>query len=337
MVELLRNEPAVGLDIETTGLDSVLDKIRTVQLSTATDTYVIDAYRVPVQELTPLLSGGPVKVLHNARFDAGFLWQSQAKVMPEPVFDTMLADQVINNSRHGRSLKDLAKEYLDVELSKELQTSDWSAETLTADKLAYAANNAAILLPLRQKLVEKADAAGLTQVVDLENRTIPTMVWMERAGVGFDVERWRALEREAAENAAAYEKQLHAITAGYLEDNYKEINWQSNPQIRKTLGALDLEVPDTKHETLEAASDRHPIVRVLIDYREAQKRASTYGDKWTKQLHKATERIHPNWRQIGAETGRMSCSKPNMQNVPRNPVYRECFIPSPGNVFSSWV
>ena len=156
IVASLRTEAVLGLDIETTGLDPVLDKICTIQLSTREKTYIFDARWVPVQELVSVLSGGPLKVIQNANFDAGFLWESQSRVMPEPMFDTMLADQVIHNRSYGRSLKDLAKAYLGIELDKDQQTSDWSGE-LSPEQLAYAAKDSAILLPLHEELTKEAD------------------------------------------------------------------------------------------------------------------------------------------------------------------------------------
>ena len=63
---------------------------------------MIDAYRVPVEELKPLISSGPVKVIHNAKFEASFFWESSAGVMPQPMFDTMLAAQVIDAGEHYR-------------------------------------------------------------------------------------------------------------------------------------------------------------------------------------------------------------------------------------------
>ena len=93
----------------------------------------------------------------------------------------------------------------------------------------------------------------------------------------------------------------------------------------ETLKALGLEVPDTKQETLESVKNQHPIVPALLAYREAAKRVSTYGDNWIEFIHPMTGRIHPDRRQIGAEAGRMSCRKPNLQNLPRDPIYRACF------------
>ena len=91
------SESEIGLDIETTGLDPILDKIRLVQISTPLNTYVIDMYHVPISVLNPVLTGGPIKVIHNAKFDEGFLYAAPDGVMAEPIFDTMITDQVLHH------------------------------------------------------------------------------------------------------------------------------------------------------------------------------------------------------------------------------------------------
>ena len=87
LVEELIGEEAIGLDIETTGLDPLLDKIRLVQIATADDTYVIDLNYVPISALNPLLTSGPIKIIHNAKFDASFLYEAPGGAMPEPIYD----------------------------------------------------------------------------------------------------------------------------------------------------------------------------------------------------------------------------------------------------------
>ena len=76
----LVSESEIGLDIETTGLDPILDSIRLVQIATPLKTYVIDMYHVPTSVLNPLLTGGPIKVIHNSKFDAGFFYQAPDEI-----------------------------------------------------------------------------------------------------------------------------------------------------------------------------------------------------------------------------------------------------------------
>jgi len=291
--------------------------------------------------LAPVLNGGPVKVAHNAKFDAGFLYEAPGGVMPEPLYDTMLADQVLNNRAYPRGLSDVALEYLGVPLDKRQQTSDWAVEVLTEDQVKYAATDAAVLLPLYRALGAQIAEAGLTKTADLENRMIAPVVWMERGGVGFNREAWDSLAGLAQERADRYRGRLDRLVLRHmlvvddqLDAATPMVNWNSSPQVRSLLNNIGLDVKDTKRETLDPLRDEHPIVGALIDYREASKRANTYGTRWANSVvHPRTSRVHANWRQIGAVTGRMACAEPNLQNLPRDPAYRACFSPAPGHIF----
>jgi DNA polymerase-1 len=94
----------------------------------------------------------------------------------KPVFDTMLADQVIHHRSFGRGLGDLAKDYLDMELPKELQTSDWSGE-LTDEQISYAARDSGVLPSLAKAIMDKARELKLQKVIDLENKALPGIAW----------------------------------------------------------------------------------------------------------------------------------------------------------------
>ncbi|MDP7085862.1 MAG: DNA polymerase [Dehalococcoidia bacterium] len=329
----LLNERVIGFDIESTGLDYFLDKPRLLQAATRTTAYVFDLYRVPLETFAPVLRGGPVKVIQNAKFEANFLSNNKGGVVPEPLFDTMLADQVLHNRSYGRGLQDLAREYLDIELEKDEQTSEWAAERLTKGQIEYAATDAAVLLPLYDRLSEEVEELGLARTVDLENRLVGAISWMESRGVGFDYKQWRELVDIATERASSLGQELTQMAKESGGEVLPEVNWNSAKQVLNVLWTLGLKVENTRQETLESAQDQHAIVQILLDYREARKKVGTYGRKWLRFVHPVTGRIHPNWRQIGAATGRMACAGPNLQNLPRDPAYRACFRPGPGHVF----
>jgi DNA polymerase-1 len=275
-----------------------------------------------------VLESGPIKIGHNLKFDSQFLYKQG--VWLSPVFDTLLADQVVHYRSYGRGLGDLAKDYLDVELPKGLQTSDWSGE-LTQEQLDYAARDAGVLSSLASAIMVKVRELGLQKVIDLENRALPGIAWMEAQGVGFDLDAWQVLADRAeakAQELGATLEQMAFESAGL-----HSIDWDSPKQVLEALIQMGVPVPDTKEESLQAHKDMHPIVPVLLDYREMSKRASTYGVDWLRHLNMETGRIHADWRQIGAESGRMACKTPNLQNLPRSKDYRACFTAGPGNVF----
>ena len=210
----------------------------------------------------------------------------------------------------SHKLKDVVRRELGEELDKEQQKADWGGE-LTDEMLTYAAKDAKVLPPLREKLAAKVEDADLMRVMEIEHRALPAIVWMSNAGVPFDVAGWRKyLERvEEEKNQLALE--LKRLAPDYPEG--KEWNWNSWQQILKAFGLLGVTLPDTKEETLSRCS--HPLARTLLEYRKTSKMLGTYG---TSLLAKVEEggRIYASWWQIGAGTGRMACSNPNLQNLP---------------------
>src|SRR5215212_4591111 len=127
--------------------------VRLLQLATKEETFVIDV--VEVGDLSPLkeaLEGGPIKVGHNLKFDHQFL-DALHGVSLSPVFDTMLAAQVLDGGNYAASysLEAVAERYLEESLDKSEQRSDWSGE-LSEAQLEYAAQDAVVLLPLCERL-----------------------------------------------------------------------------------------------------------------------------------------------------------------------------------------
>jgi DNA polymerase-1 len=88
------------------------------------------------------------------------------------------------------------------------------------------------------------------------------------------------------------------------------------------LRAIGIELPNANDDSLAAVD--HPLAVLLRDYRSANKLATTYGKVWVKNAYR-DGRLYPSWKQIGADSGRMACSAPNLQNLPRDLRYRACF------------
>jgi DNA polymerase I len=149
--------------------------------------------------------------------------------------------------------------------------------------------------------------------------------------VGFDLDSWQVL----ADKAEARVKELRNTLNQLALDGIggKPVDWDSPKQVQEALNLLGVPVLDTKEKSLQAHKAAYPIVAALLDYREMSKRAGTYGVDWLRHLNIETGRIHADWRQIGAESGRMACHKPNLQNLPRSKDYRACFKAAPGHVF----
>ena len=319
----------VAVDIETTGLDPLRDRLCLVQLAAAGQpVLLVDARAVDPRLLAPVFDGSRLLLLHNGTFDLGFLLRAGVDLRCKRIVDTMLNDQLLEACsatfpKGGRfSLASVVERRLGVALPKDLQTSDWSGGLASA-QLEYAARDAAVLLDLASDQEAELRAAGLLWVAALEGRATPAVAWLEVGGCPIDAEAWR---RRADEAVLAKHRALQRL--GDLADHRdmfgtSTVDWSSPQQILKLLRARGHSLETTEAEALAHIADADPLVPELLAYREAARRASTYGLDFIRQyLHDADGRLHPRYRLIGASTGRMSCDHPNVQQIPRAPEYR---------------
>jgi DNA polymerase-1 len=324
----------VGLDIETIGLNPRENKVRLLSLAVptidgTTFTYLIDCYAVDPAPLLPVLAQKDM-VVHNAAFDLAFL--GRLGLTPSgTIHDTMLWSRLLTAGTNERN--DLAKccsRWLNQPLDKEQQKSDWSGE-LSDNQLAYAARDAEVLLPLFDALKREIAGAGLEQVARIESRALLAFVWLAGNGVPFDRAGWDALTAEASSRVKQLIVQLDAVAPsrpGFLAVA-GAWDWNSPLQVKEAFAAVGIKLAPTADD--ELAKVDHPMASLLRDYRAARKLETTYGNEWA--AHVSTDgRIYASWNQLGTVAGRISCSKPNLQQVPRDPRYRHCFAAPPGRV-----
>lgn len=319
----------VGLDLETTGLSPDRDRVRLLSLATPTATFLVDLFALPdPAALGPLFAALAAKevVGQNLGFDLPFLMR--LGFVPGRVRDTMLASQVLHAGDRtvGHALKDLAHRHLGLALDKGLQTVDW-AGPLSAAHLEYAARDAELPLALWDRLAPELAAAQLTDTAETEMAVLPAVAWAARHGVGLDRSAWEAIADETEACAQGLRDRLDALApnAGNL---FGVTNWNSVAEVTAALAALGIAVPSTGDDALAALD--HPIGPALRAYRAAAKLSGTYGRDWLR--HAADDgRVYATWKQIGAgASGRMSCKEPNLQQLPRDPRFRRCFVAPPG-------
>jgi DNA polymerase I-like protein with 3'-5' exonuclease and polymerase domains len=323
IAKALQAAEAVGVDIETTALSPRDGGVRLLQLATPEKTFIIDVFEVP--DLSPLrevLEDGPVKTLHNSKFDWQFLHALHG-ISLSPVFDTMLAAQVLSGGNYAASysLEAVAERYLEESLDKSEQRSDWSGE-LSEAQLEYAARDARVLLPLRERLAEALEEEELGRISDIEFAAVATIAEMELAGVKLDVKRWKELEitvRERRDRAAEHLESFFPPPEGVLplEGLGPRLNLNSPKQITDAFKTLGIDLPDTKVWTLLKVD--HPAAKALLEYRELQKKLGTYLETYPTFISPKTGRIHANFLQCRVPTGRLACiAEGSLVDAPRD-------------------
>lgn len=343
----LKKEEYLGFDTETTELDPYDGELRLIQFSNGKDTYVIDLR--PFSEngslkdspgLAPLRSllaaDTPVKVAHNAKFDAKWV-RHHLGCEIGGLYDTFLASQLIAAGDQDRrhSLADVAQFFTGVELDKTQQVSDWGAAELSQSQIEYAARDAAVMIPLREKIDERLNLDGLAGVAQLEFECIMPIAEMELTGFYLDEPRWREqLEKVKIAQAKAADELQELLSAGVAQASLfgrPEINLDSQPQVTDALRNLGVPVPDTTRAwVLQPLAEQYPVIAKLLEYRGVAKMLGSFGENILEFINPDTHRIHADFRQIGAPTGRFACTNPNLQQIPHEEAYRRCFTAPPG-------
>ena len=176
---------AVAIDTETMGLDVRRDRLCVVQLSPGdgtSDVVQISAEPGAAPNLGRLLAdAGILKIFHFGRFDLGVLYQSLG-VMAGPVYCTKIASRLARTYTDKHGLKDLVRELLAIDLSKQQQSSDWGADALTDSQIAYAASDVLHLHALKAKLDAMLAREGRAELAATCFRFLPDRVRLDLAG-----------------------------------------------------------------------------------------------------------------------------------------------------------
>src|SRR5438034_3501195 len=278
----------------------------------------------------------PTKIAHTAKFDAKLI-QHNLGVDIGGVFDTLLASQLVSagdiEQRHG--LEAIAGRYLNEAVDKSERLSNWEFE-LSEAQLQYAARDAAVLIPLRDKLIERIKSLDLVQCAQLEFECVMPVVDLELAGFYMKKERWleqlAIVEKKRAELANELQEMLGegVAQASLFGPPRANINLDSQPQVTEALNRLGIPLPDsTRNWKLQPLAAQYPVVAKLLEYRTMQKALTSYGENMIEFINPKTGRLHADFRQIGAPAGRFACTNPNIQQVPHAAEYRRCFMGHP--------
>jgi len=341
-----------GLDLETTGLDPLSCRARLAQLSLPSGrVYVADLWDLarggsaPLQDLARLAEDPKVKVVgHNLKFDLSFIqasWDRRLKMVN--LFDTMLASQVCwaglytlqkapratkfpwkkVNPEHN--LKALAREHLGIDLPKDLQVSNWGADTLSSEQKAYAARDAGVLLPLHDILQELLQKNNLEHIADLEFRALPSVIELELQGLPLDTQACKSMMelKKTQAQEIAQSLQAEAQKVGFEPRRKKGkkyspiLNPDSSQDVLAYLQAQGHTISSTKEEDLkELAQAGCSFAGDLLQYRRLA-RQEKFLEDWLLKLSPIDSRLHPGYFQLSTKAGRFSSRAPNAQQIPK--------------------
>ena len=339
-IDIFLSVKVLAIDTETTGLDPHINRLRLIQIAMeGNPTYILDCYKILPKGsdlLKKIFNTFSIKIFHNAKFDIQFLF-SIGILVNGPIFDTFLAAKLLRTSDGPKSasLASVAKHYLDIELSKEEQTSNFDSE-LSKEQLDYAAYDTLILLELRRTMIEEIKKNGLIEAARLEFKCVYAIADIEYSGIYLDKEKWNVLLRDTEKRKETALSILYpyigypVMQLGLLGENRSYgFNVDSNKEILSMLNKNGIDVLNTSRQSLMKYKD-DPLVSALLEYRHHAKALSTFLYSVPGQINIKTDKLHPKYSQMGAGSGRMSCGGPNIQQIPRDKEFRCCFTAPKG-------
>lgn len=349
-----------AVDTETTGLDPMRSRI--VGISFAIEPFA--AAYLPLMHTGPDAEGqldfdtaiallrpwlenpGAKKVGQNLKYDA-HIFANHGIALGGIVHDTLLQSYVIESHR-SHDMDSLATRHLGRTTIKYEAVAGKGASQIGFEQVAidvateYAAEDSEVTLQLHQTLWPQIAAdAKLKRIYELEMPVARVLMKMERTGVLIDA---ALLEKQGGElgvtmlelERRAYELAGQPFNLGSPKQ-IGEIFFERMqlPVIKKTPSGA----PSTDEEVLQKLAEDYPLPKVLLDYRSLSKLKSTYTDKLPRMVNQVTGRVHTNYAQAVAVTGRLASNDPNLQNIPIRTAQgrriREAFIAPPGSVIMS--
>ena len=343
-VNYCKDKQVLGVDTETQGFDFTCKQMIMLQIGDEHEQFVIDTRTEDISKLKPILESNEItKIFHNAKFDYKFL-KKWGNIECENIYDTYLAEKVLHcgKDNHGFSLLACTERYLNTTLNKEERNKfvEQGSMPFTQYQIEYGAKDVEYLIGIRAKQKQLLLDSGLEQVAELENRVVKVLSEIEYEGLSLDEDAWNRLAHDNKEkaNKLMYEldsivknhPKLKHLSKGVQIDMFAPVqretnlNWDSPKQMLGLFRILIPKLEDVNGKNMYKYKFKHDLVKKYLEYKEVSKLATTYGETFYK-FKKSDNKIHTNFQQI-LNTGRMSSSEPNMQQIPAHNSYRNCFI-----------
>lgn len=335
-----RTDRLLGIDAETApnpgyetypkaALSPHLSSIRLLQICDGKNSVVFDLRHLDAQLFIPFLEKNRF-IGHNSIFDLQYFIKLGVKNMN--IGCTLLLAKLIMHATRpvdiSLSLEALTENVLGIKALKKVQNSDWGNEVLTREQIEYAALDPIYTLLLAEKLAPGLTKYGLERVYRLYKDVQHPVAHMQLNGLLLDskahkenIAKWREEHHEAKMDVLKFtglQKLTGHTLAKWLEENLPKEDLNQWPKTEK--GKL-------KTDSHAFADFSHlPIAEKYEKYQKLDKLLSSFGDKLLSHINPATGRIHASYRISGARTGRMSCSDPNLQQLPRDEAVRNIFV-----------
>ena len=356
----LEQQETFCFDIETTSLDRFKATILGISFSWEEGSafYATLPDKEDLEIFRPALTGPAEKIGHNLKYDLAVLRNHGVEVTG-PFFDSLIAHTLLHpDQRHSMDyLAESLLGYSPIKLS-DLTGSDSSGlekgstqgdlfsekdildvASIPVKKMArYAAEDADVTLQLANLLRPDLEEKGQHRVFyDIEAKVLPVLVAMEDEGIALDLD-------VLASCGKTMQKRIDILSTSLVKQAGKDFNLNSPKQLGEILfGEMKLvEKPRktatgqyrTDEQTLTALAVKHPFVADVLSYRQASKLKSTYVDRLPEWVAEKDRRVHTQFHQLVAATGRLASSDPNLQNIPiRSDLGREirtAFVPREG-------
>ncbi len=363
-----RAAQAVAVDTETSSLDAIRADLVGVSLALGpndacyiplghggTDMFAEKPVQVPMAQaialLKPLLEDEAVlKIFQNGKYDLNVL--ARQGIMVAPIDDTMVISFDLDAGRGdegmggGHGMDELSQRHLGhtpipfKDLCGSGKKAISFAEVPLDRATAYAAEDADITWRLHAHLKPRLAVEGGSRVYERVDRPlIPVVARMEREGIRVDRARLAKLSEEFSGEIGRLEREIHAaagqeFTVGSPkqlgEILFDKLGYKGGKKGKSGQYSTDVSVLE------KLAAEGAPIARLVLEWRQLAKLKSTYTDALQEAINPDTGRVHTSYSLVGAQTGRLSSTDPNLQNIPIRTAIgrqiREAFVPEAGNV-----
>lgn len=355
LLQDLKASEYFAIDLETTSIDPMWARPVGISLSHSPH----QAFYIPVghregrqlpvdwvlDRLKPLLdSEGIKKVGQNIKYD-WIVLKRHGIAMQGILCDTMIASYLLNPTKHNHNLGEIAREYLDQQVTDYKDVV--AGKGMTFDQVDldrardYSCEDADVTLRLSRLLLPKLKEGALEDLFDrVEMPLAIVLAKMEMNGVKIDIDLLGDFSKELEGQLLRKIDRIYGLAGEVFNINssrqlgkvlFEKLNL---PVIKKTKTGISTDV-----EVLEKLSLHHDLPLEILGYRNLAKLKSTYVDALPKLVHPETGRVHTSYNQTVTATGRLSSSDPNLQNIPvrteEGTRLRQAFIPEKGHVIVS--